>query len=295
MKNEYLLFEDYLRSKNETTRSIKSHVANLSYFNDWCKQEKIAEKEFLELNALMDYVKFMQAIPVKIGTQNIRLNTLSKYYEFLKSKDIITKNPIRNFRVRSDVKRVVRTPLSERELLELFHEYIKYQDAKPKRLNFPQRDEINLRMRLIASLVIFQGLHTGEMDKLTVQDVNLTNGTIYIPSTSRSNSRVIPLHQQQIIPFYSYLNDPRKPEQKMFSSKIQSGFNYILDELKGINPVIINLQHIRASVIMNWIRIHGKRKAQYMIGHRYVSTTESYEVQDVSGLNALLEKTHLFG
>ena len=32
-----------------------------------------------------------------------------------------------------------------------------------------------------------------------------------------------------------------------------------------------------------------------MIGHRYVSTTQSYEIQDTSELSELMEKTHLFG
>jgi integrase len=57
----------------------------------------------------------------------------------------------------------------------------------------------NLRMRLVASLVIFQGLHSGELEKLTVQDIDLDKGTVYVPATGSTNSRVIALNQSQRI------------------------------------------------------------------------------------------------
>jgi len=143
---------------------------------------------------------------------------------------------------------------------------------------------------------LFQGLHIGELDKLNRNDINLSNSTIYIPSTARSNSRVLELNQKQIIPFYEYLSKTDKHQnQKLFQNNIQKGFYLLLAELKAINPIIQNLQHIRASVLINWIKNDGKRKAQYKIGHRYVSSTQNYEIQDTSELSELMERTHLFG
>jgi len=295
MKNEIIHFENYLIEQEETDSSIEQHLLNLSYFEDWCNTQQIRDKEFLQLGGIKEYVKFMQNIPVKIGTQNIRLNSLSKYYDFLKLEGIIAKNPIRTFRIRKQKKTVVKNPLDEKELLTLFNDYVSYQDSKPKRLNFPHRDSINLRMRLIASLVIFQGLHSGELMKLTVEDINLSNSTVYVPSSGRANSRVIALHQSQILPFYKYLSSLPTDQEKLFTTNVQNGIYYILQELQGLNSNIQNMRHIRASVLMNWIRIHGMRKAQYMIGHRYATSTKSYEIQDIKDLSELMETTHLFG
>jgi len=295
MKNEIIHFENYLIEDGGTESSIEEHLKNLSYFEDWCIAQAIRDKEFLQLGAIKEYVKFMQNIPVKIGTQNSRLNSMSKYYDFLKLEGIIKKNPIRNFRIRKQKKTVVRNPMNEKELIGLYNDYVSYQEEKPKRLNFPQRAWTNLRMRLVASLILFQGLHSGELEKLTIQDIDLDKGTVYVPATGRTNSRVIALNQSQIIPFYKYLDSLPSEQEKLFTTNLQNGLQYILEELRGLNPKVQNLRHIRSSVLMNWIKVHGMRKAQYLIGHRYATSTKSYEVQDVKDLSELMETTHLFG
>jgi integrase/recombinase XerD len=69
----------------------------------------------------------------------------------------------------------------------------------------------------------------------------------------------------------------------------------LLQELKGINPAITNALHIRGSVIINWLKFHNKRQVQYMAGHKYISSTEAYAVQDLDSLQDELSKHHPFG
>lgn len=71
--------------------------------------------------------------------------------------------------------------------------------------------------------------------------------------------------------------------------------NWIPSQLKGINPMIQNARQLRASVIIDWIKLYGKRKAMYMIGHKYISTTESYELQDTTELGEKINKVSMFG
>lgn len=294
MKRE-LEFEHYLQEDGNTESTIERHLKNHEYFQLWTKSQGIQEIEYLNRNTIMEYVKFMQSNHLKVGTQNHRLSGLNKYYEFLKSEGVIIKNPVKGLRIRGKEKKVVHNILSDVDLIELLNGYTLYTESMPSRLHLTNQDAVNKRNILVVSLVVFQGLHTGELDKLTVQDVDIRNGTIYIPSTGRSNSRVLALHQSQSIPFYEYLNNLPADQQKLFSINVQVGSHHLLNQLKGINPTVSNLQHIRSSVLINWIKIHGKRKAQYMIGHKFASTTESYEVQDTSELSDLMERTHLFG
>ena len=42
------------------------------------------------------------------------------------------------------------------------------------------------------------------------------------------------------------------------------------------NPNLINAKQIRASVITKWLRMYNLREVQYLVGHRYISSTESY-------------------
>jgi integrase/recombinase XerD len=43
---------------------------------------------------------------------------------------------------------------------------------------------------------------------------------------------------------------------------------------------------------MHWLKFHGKRQTQYMIGHKWISSTEYYELQDLEALTNLLDKHH---
>ncbi|MBI3235039.1 MAG: integrase [Bacteroidetes bacterium] len=40
---------------------------------------------------------------------------------------------------------------------------------------------------------------------------------------------------------------------------------------------------------------HNKRQAQYMAGHKYIPSTEMYEVQELESLTDALAKYHPFG
>ncbi len=76
---------------------------------------------------------------------------------------------------------------------------------------------------------------------------------------------------------------------------LHNTISLLSEELKGINPQIKNAQHIRASVILYWLRQHNKRQVQYMAGHKYIHSTEAYEVQELETLTDQLTKHHPFG
>ena len=57
----------------------------------------------------------------------------------------------------------------------------------------------------------------------------------------------------------------------------------------------MNLSQIRSSVIINWLKRYDVRKVQHMIGHKYVSSTEKFqqndlkELQDARLINIILD------
>ena len=295
--DEMIAFHSYLAGLEQTEKSIEHHKSNVGYYKDWCADNKIEDIAYMELEAIKGYVKYMKKIPVEIGTQVNRINSMTKYYDFFIYKGIITSNPLRNFNIQNKKRGVTKNNFSEDELLRLYKDFVDYSNSKTVPFNRPTAKVVYERNKLIVSLVVFQGLHTGELDKLTVDDITINDGegTIIVPSTSRSNDRILQLHSLQILPFYKYLSSLPEDQSKLFSIRVQCSFHTLLEEVKGINPIVSNLQHIRDSVLINWIKRYGKRKAQYMIGHRYVSSTEKFEVQDVSELSDLMEATHLFG
>ena len=136
---------------------------------------------------------------------------------------------------------------------------------------------------IIVGLLIWQGLHSGELEKLEVNHINLNEGIIYIPSTARSNSRALKLSTQQILTLHSYIHggtrdkapQPPKGEKDdfLFSGNMHNIASALTKELKGINPQIKNALHIRACVILHWLRQYNKRQVQYMARHN-ISTAQ---------------------
>jgi site-specific recombinase XerD len=57
----------------------------------------------------------------------------------------------------------------------------------------------------------------------------------------------------------------------------------------------VNAQQIRASVITKWLRIHNLREVQYLAGHRFISSTESFMENDMEGLKEEINQFHPLG
>lgn len=291
-------FEYYLREENLTERTIFEHLRNVERFAEWLKQnDEIADESVqaeimrLRYNDLLQYVQYMKNKGLCVPTQNIRINSMRKYFEHLKQESQVEVNPARRLFIKGAVKKITHNPLSYLELEQLYHEYIKpWEFYKYKRQRIAHE-----RNKVILGLMIFQAVHGGELVKLELHHVKLSEGTVYIPGTRRSNGRELQLDSKQILALHHYLTETNFKSEKLFNSNPHNDVHRLINELKGINPVVKNLQHIRASVILHWMRMYNKREVQYMIGHKCIGSTERYQVQELEGLTDMLAKHHPFG
>jgi len=221
---------------------------------------------------------------------NIRINSIRKYFEHLIEEGQIENNPVRRLRIKGAIQKIIVSPLTYTELESLYQEYVKpkdrYREEKHKLAH--QRDGI------ILGLMIWQGIHSGELRKIETGHVNLDEGIIYIPSTRRSNGRELKLDSRQIVALHGYLTQASFKGEKLFDIHPANTVQSLVGSLKGINPIIKNAGHIRASVILHWIKMYNKRQVQYMIGHKHISSTEKYEVQELETLTDQLMKHHPF-
>ena len=56
--------------------------------------------------------------------------------------------------------------------------------------------------------------------------------------------------------------------------------------------MLLNTKQIRASVITKWLKQYNLRETQYLAGHRYISTTEGYQQNDMEGLSEEINMYH---
>ncbi len=292
-------FKEYLQQRRFMQSTINGHLLNVGYFLKWVENNGLHEAENMQYTDLLNYVNYEQKQNKDVSTINLRISSISKYFEFLKEEGLVNRNPARTLRIKGKAKTIIQNPLSYDELLQLYNNYKTLEKNVPSHIQ-AKTNLAHQRNSIIVGLLIWQGLHSGELEKLETNHVNLNDGIIYIPSITRSNSRELKLSSQQIISLHTYIYGGIRDKficksETLFAGNLHNIVQLLIEELKGINPQIKNAQHIRASVILYWLRQYNKRQVQYMAGHKYIHSTEAYEVQELETLTDQLEKHHPFG
>ena len=57
----------------------------------------------------------------------------------------------------------------------------------------------------------------------------------------------------------------------------------------------MNAKQFRVSVMMKWLKQSNLRQVQYLAGHRYISSTEAYQQNEMEGLREEVNKFHPMG
>jgi len=298
-------FKTYLESKGHSKHSISIYYRNLVSFINWSEDENI-ETELATYNELLSYVKFMQARELKQKTIQLHIISLSHYFKWVQFLEHREDNPTLNINIKGVKRKALYHILKKAELEALYYgfeaELSKEEDSKGM---FQSCKLVASRNKVILSLIIYQGLTTSELGRLSVSDVKLREGKIYISGCRRSNERTMKLESHQILDIMEYVLTDRKAILKLNNKESEALFTStgnstrmsnimqkLMQKLKKQNPKIKNLQQIRTSVITNWLKHHNLREVQYMAGHRYVSSTESFLINDLDSLQEDISKFH---
>ncbi|MCF6297662.1 MAG: hypothetical protein L3J08_06715 [Flavobacteriaceae bacterium] len=67
-----------------------------------------------------------------------------------------------------------------------------------------------------------------------------------------------------------------------------------MKDLHKQNKQVKSVKQIRALIITNWLKNYNLREAQYFAGHRYVSSTEKHQQDDLESLHKTINTFHLF-
>ena len=99
-------------------------------------------------------------------------------------------------------------------------------------------------------------------------------------------------YQQSTTTQQLFLSMPPSGKLKAESEETLNIFKRLTQELKAINPKLINIQHIRSSVIINWLKKYNLRQVQYRAGHKAIYATELYLVNDIDDLQTEINQYH---
>lgn len=301
--------KSYLLSKGKSTVTIGIIEDTVYEFSNWCEDENIQSKQAV-YSEILSYIKALQKRGLKQRTIQMKMNHLGHYFDWLIKLEIRDTHPTKGIKVKGVQRKFLYhiIPMSE---LETVYEKIQGSEkylSGTYRCWDKQSHYSRKQYKVIFGLMIWQGLDSGEINRLQVQDLKLREGKIYIAGTRQSNERTLKLESAQLFDLMEYLQTIRPEYQKtnpvptdlLFVTKnpgatTANRMTTTIQLVNGINSQITSPKQIRASVITYWLKNYNLREAQYRAGHRYVSSTEAYLVNDLEDLQEDITKFHPFG
>lgn len=309
-------FEKYLQQRDLSKATIKCYNSEVMEFIVWCDIQNI-EVENCTSTEITSYLKHLQNKGQQNQTRNINLNILKHFFDYQIQNEQRENNPAKHIKIRGTKHKMLYPLYTKQELEGLYHSYaVPTDEHKKAKCNWFSNYKLSRhRNKTILSLMIYQGLCTDEINRLTLKDIKLKEGTLFISGTRKSNERTLELKPHQIMELMEYQLTTRNELQKLNPKQTEiyflptpsagkktitdnDGINIwkrLSEEIRKTNKKFINFKQVRTSVITHWLKQYNLRQVQYMAGHRYVRSTESYLVNQMEDLQADIEQFHPIG
>ena len=304
-------FTKYLQSKGLSEATQKAYVFNTTRYLQWYAKE-IENTTKKDILAYLEYLKTHKH-QANI-TRNHNLYALQHYFDFLCKEDRIFSNPTALIKIRGVVTQRIPNTFTEEQLDQLYddyyHKYIHLFDGSHIPQNQQERNYLSRqRNYVMLGFLIYQGLVTRDMDFIEIDDLDLQRGKVTIKRNSKQ--RVLPLATPQIGALMYYLQNirprlvsycssshqlflPLPPSGKSFTHthSLMGVYKPLTKQVRTLHGNFKKLQQLRASRIVCWIKTKGLRKAQYLAGHKSISSTEAYQCNDIEQLTNNISQFH---
>ena len=295
-------YKNYLIAKGYTADTTAGMIKFTNKFLIWINEQGI-EITTLNYNDITAYIKSNQQRAIKARTVQLMVIQVKHYLNYLVESGTLTNNPALALKIKNAKRKTVYNILSIEELEAIYKEYKSELPNNPKAPPQTLNKLARKRNKVLLGLLIYQGIATDDVKNIELKHLELREGKITIPGTRRSNERILKLESHQIFDMYDYVNGVRKEilqltkkqSTSLFISigtgnRMQNMLQKLTKEITEQNSNVENLHQVRASIITNWLKQYNKRKVQYMAGHRYVSSTEAYEANNIESLQEDIQR-----
>lgn len=281
-------FKTYLQEKGFAKATVYQHCRYCGQFLEWLQTQQIDPSD-CSYNDLLSWIDQLKQNGEGIKLVNRKLLSVRHWFSFFQLKNKEVANPAAGLYLKSGRKRLVSGIVSFDNLEKLYQAY-------------PVNDERELRNKVILSLLVYQGITTEELHHLETGHVKLREGKVKVPGSRRSNGRVLHLQAFQVLDLQQYVLRVRpkltgEKEGQLFLSmegrtELKNSLHHLFRALKKVEPQISSANQIRQSVITYWLKNHNLRQVQYMAGHKYVSSTERYQQNNIEDLQKEVNRYH---
>jgi len=279
--------QDYL-NKRHTKGTADRYLRDIQIYQKANPNHKTAT-----YSDIMDYIGKLREQYKNPQSVRTILYSLKKYYSFLVYVKERKDHPCKFINLKDKQNRNI-------QLQDLFTttELEQLLERKERYINLKTKNQV------VLSLLIYQGLTTGELTRIELKDLDLEKAEIYIKSSSKLNSRTLKLKSKQILIFHKYITEVRpkiiKRESniliinKLGNPETGEQISYLVGTFKHLfSDRNLNPKTIRQSVITNLLKAgNDLRIIQVFSGHKYPSATEKYKQTNVEELKKEVQKYH---
>lgn len=281
-------FTNYLQQKKLSQSTIKAYTRRSIYFLAWLQQEENSQENFT-YNDLLDFMRYCTGEGMSKRNIHALLGTVRHYSNYLILQGKRNDNPAAGIFIKGLVRKLPINLLSVEEMEQLYKDY-------------QLQLSVDSSKKIMLGLMIYQGLLGGELERIESQNIKINEGKIFIQGTKQTNERLLDLQALQIPEIQNYLKANKFKVGALFIEQVnkknlsernvKNRVQYMFDQLRKLNPRVINAMQIRNSIITAWLRKNNLRQVQYMSGHKYVSSTERYQTNNLEDLQSELQQHH---
>ncbi|HVU96986.1 MAG TPA: tyrosine-type recombinase/integrase [Puia sp.] len=282
-----MTFKDYLEQKRFTPATVNSYTIYIRTFTDWLAAEQLDGGTFT-YNELLDFIQYLQGVGKSKKAIQYVLSVVRHYCNYLVVEKQRSDNPAAGVFMKGIMRKLPGNLLSWGDMEELYRQY-------SIQLNVP------LVSKVILGLLIYQGLAAEEITRLEAVHVHLREGRVFVRAMKRTGQRWLPLSALQLIELGEYMQENRLKtgpllvtgrKQRISPTNINNRMQGMMKQLRRLNPRVINATQFRSSVIAHWLKANNLRQVQYMAGHKYVSSTQRYQLTTLDDLKTDLQQHH---
>lgn len=284
-------FKQYLEKKQLSSTTIEGYVRSAEKILEWFKSEDL-KPENVRYADMLTFIRHAGSEGNSKRYINEKLTVARHYFNYLIKIGKVKDNVADNLFVKGVSRRLPHDLLTEEQLQTIYEEY-------------PVKGLAAKRNKVILGMMVYQGLNTEEISKLEAEHIQLKKGKIYVPGGRRSNNRLLPLAAHQVLELQEYLDKTlplilavsEKETDKVFTSigegkRLSNSITKLIKNVQKYVPEVTSVKQIRMSVITHWLSKFNIREVQYMAGHRYVSSTERYQLTSLDDLQNDLNEFH---
>ena len=309
-----MTYKGYLESLDLSKATIRMYDDYLLRFISWMDGENI-EAEAASSADLMAFLGYLSKLEKSKQNRSHYLIAVRHFFDWQLQLDKRSDNPAKLIKLRGLKSRKLYNILAKEELESIYHKHDAGQAPTGRSHTYHIQRLTQQRNKTMLGLIVYQGLLTSEINALAVADLNLKDGTLFVAGGRKSNERILELKPHQIMELMEYLQTTRKAllsygtgeRQELYLPAPASGqktitnndsinvWKRLSDEVRKQHPRFLNFLQVRTSVITYWLKVHNLRQVQYMAGHRFLSTTEGYLINQMEDLQKDIDAFHPIG